>query len=79
MGIERNLKILIVDASFRDEMMKKAFLQDESNDELIKKIPDELNEIAKKIEEGYIGTSDSCRWNYYTENILVKKLCLSTF
>jgi hypothetical protein len=42
--------------------------------ELIKKIPDELNEIAKKIEEGYIGTSDSCRWNYYTENILVKKL-----
>lgn len=38
MGIERNLKILIVDASFRDEMMKKAFLQDESNDELIKKI-----------------------------------------
>jgi len=47
--------------------------------ELIKKIPDELNEIAKKIEEGYIGTSDSCRWNYYTENILVKKLCLSTF
>jgi len=36
MGIERNLKILIVDASFRDEMMKKAFLQDESNDELIK-------------------------------------------
>lgn len=42
--------------------------------ELIKKIPDELNEIAKKIEEGYIGTSNSCRWNYYTENILVKKL-----
>ena len=42
--------------------------------ELIKKIPDELNEIAKKIEEGYIGTSDSCRWNYCTENILVKKL-----
>lgn len=42
--------------------------------ELIKKIPDKLNEIAKKIEEGYIGTSNSCRWNYYTENILVKKL-----
>ena len=38
MGIERNLKILIVDASFREEMMKKDFLQDESNDELIKKI-----------------------------------------
>ena len=42
--------------------------------ELIKKIPDELNEIAKKIEEGYIGTSNSYHWNYYTENILVKKL-----
>ena len=38
MGIERNLKILIVDASFKGEMMKKAFLQDESNNELIKKI-----------------------------------------
>ncbi|MBF0990001.1 MAG: hypothetical protein HXK70_04500 [Clostridiales bacterium] len=38
MGIERNLKILIVDGSFKGEMMKKAFLQDESNNELIKKI-----------------------------------------
>ena len=38
MGIERNLKILIVDGSFEGEMMKKAFLQDESNNELIKKI-----------------------------------------
>ena len=42
--------------------------------ELIKKIPDELNKIAQKIEEGYIGTSNSYHWNYYTENILVKKL-----
>ena len=38
MGIERNLKILIVDASFKGEMMKKAFMQDESNTDLIKKI-----------------------------------------
>ena len=38
MGIERNLKILIVDGSFKGEMMKNAFLQDESNNELIKKI-----------------------------------------
>ena len=38
MGIERNLKILIVDGSFKGEMMKKAFLQDESNNEHIKKI-----------------------------------------
>ena len=37
MGIERNLKILIVDASFKGEMMKKAFMQDESNTDLIKK------------------------------------------
>ena len=37
-GIERNLKILIVDASFKGEMMKKAFMQDESNTDLIKKI-----------------------------------------
>ena len=42
--------------------------------ELIKKIPDELEEIAKKIGEAYIGTSNSYHWNYYTENILVKKL-----
>lgn len=42
--------------------------------ELIKKIPDKLNEIAKKIEEKYIGTSTSFYWNYYTENVLVKKL-----
>lgn len=38
MGIERNLKILILDASFKGEMMKKAFMQDESNTDLIKKI-----------------------------------------
>ena len=38
MGIERNLKILIVDESFKGEMMKKAFMQDESNTDLIKKI-----------------------------------------
>lgn len=38
MGIERNLKILIVDASFKGEMMKKAFMQDEPNTDLIKKI-----------------------------------------
>ena len=42
--------------------------------ELIKKMPYELNEIAKKIEEAYIGTPNSYHWNYYTENILVEKL-----
>ena len=50
MGIERNLKILIVDASFKGEMMKKAFMQDESNTDLIKKINMGKVDISEGIE-----------------------------
>ena len=59
MGIERNLKILIVDASFKGEMMKKAFMQDESNTDLIKKINMGKVDISAGIEGLLVAVSSN--------------------